>query len=101
MTGEPAAGRMLDALVHERLFHQSPWEGEAYLPDLPYYSTDLAASWQVAGRLRELGYRIDVDTWAGGGTSVTLTSLVDGKQVFHGSTPAEAICRAAVGTARL
>ena len=88
MSEQPSAGRELDVLVARAL-------------DLPEgaYSTELMASWQVAQWLSERGYQIDVDTWAGGGSTVRITSPVDDQRAFHGATPAEALCRAAVALA--
>ena len=99
MSEELSAGRDLDALVHDRVFGQSPYLGEQYADDLPSYSTDLGASWEVAAHLQEQGYKVDVGNWPGGIATVTLTSLVDGQQVFAGETPAVALCRAALAIA--
>ena len=99
MSEERATGRELDALVHDRVFGQSPYRGEEYAEDLPYYSTDLGASWEVAAHLQEQGYQVDVGNWPGGIATVTLISLVDGQQVFAGETPAVALCRAALAVA--
>ena len=88
MSELPSAGDELDVLVARAL-------------DLPEgaYSTELMASWQVAQWLSERGYQIDVDTWAGGGSSVRVASPVDEQRAFHGATPAEALCRAAIALA--
>jgi hypothetical protein len=88
MSDQPSAGRELDVLVARAL-------------DLPEgaYSTELMASWEVAQWLSHRGYKIDVDTWAGGGSSVRISSPVDEERAFHGATPAEALCRAAVAMA--
>jgi hypothetical protein len=99
MSDELTAGRPLDARVHEQVFGQSPYRDEQYAEDLPYYSTDLAASWQVAEHLQAQGYRVDAGNWPGGIATVTLTSPVDEPQVFAGATPAVALCRAALAVA--
>ena len=89
------AGRDLDVLIHRRVFDGDGGEvPEA--PGPPRYSTDLAASWRLAERLHQQGYRVDVDTWAGGAATVTLTSPVDDPRTFAGETPAHALCRAAL-----
>ncbi len=89
---EIPAGRELDARVHTRLFN-----GEAGPEaDVPYYSTDLAASFQLVGELQRLGYRVDVSYWAEQ-PLVTLTSPLDDPRTFAGETPAEALCHAALG----
>jgi len=85
MEDAPGAGRELDQLVAAALD----------LPDA-YYSTDLAASWQVAEWLSSRGYRVDVDVWNTGGASVRISSPVDEERAFHGLTPAVALCRAAI-----
>ena len=99
MSHEPSAGRMLDARVHQQVFGQAAYRGEEYAGDLPYYSTDLAASWQVAEYLQAQGYRVDAGNWPGGIATVTLSSPVGDRQVFAGETPAVALCRAALAVA--
>ena len=97
---ELPAGRALDARVHEQVFGQQPYAGNGYADDLPFYSTDLAASWRVAEHLASLGYRIDSHTWVGGLASITLRSPLDDEETFHGDTPAVAVCRAALAVAQ-
>ena len=97
---ELPAGRALDARVHERVFGQEAYERGEYVPHLPYYSTDLAASWQVAEYLASQGYRVDSHAWIGGTASITLYSPIDDEESFVGDTPAIAICRAALAVAR-
>jgi len=105
-------GRELDALVAERVmgwrdiqFRNATGEWAGYPPDssgyqtIPYYSTDLAASWEVASYLSTRGYTVDVDNWEGGAASVRLRTPVDGEQGFVGPTPAVAMCRAALAVA--
>jgi hypothetical protein len=108
MANELPPGRDLDRLIAERLMELTVRPGDDQRPDeyydseqdaweeLPRYSTDLAASFAVSERLREQGYTVDVGYGPDGATYVTLTTLVDGPQLFSGETPALALCRAAL-----
>ena len=85
------ASRELDARVHELLFRDEPPDVE-----VPYYSSDLGAAWQVAETLRALGYLVDVG-YDAIGSCVTRTSPIDPPREVFGETPPLALCRAAVG----
>lgn len=76
------AGRELDALVAEQVMGwrrcsddgSGYWEGRSptnilslILEEVPHYSTDIAAAWQVIGRMRDL-------CWASHSTDLTLDS---------------------------
>ena len=119
MGEELPAGRELDARVAAEVFGlRVEWgrraaggivlgEGEerfvvgpdGSISELPYYSTDLAASWEVAEHLGRQGYTVDADAWAGGLASIRVRSPVDAEQLFAGESPAVAVCRAAVSLA--
>jgi hypothetical protein len=88
------AGSLLDAAVHTRVFGRQLGAGD--YEDLPAYSGDLLASFEVAEFLRGQGYTVDVDTWTGGAAVVRLRDPVEEEQSYVGATPAEAICRAAL-----
>ncbi len=68
--------------------------------DLPYYSTDLVASFSVARKLKSDGWVVDADNWVGGGASIRIRNPVEDELAFVGKTPAEALCRAAVAVYR-
>ena len=90
------AGRRLDAAVHQRVFGAQLPSPDEEPEELPYYSTDLVASFQVLTFLKAQGYLVEVDTWTGGAAVVRLKALVEEEQSFVGATPAEAACRAAL-----
>lgn len=93
---ELPAGRELDARIHEQVFgERAPADG-ALSPDVPYYSTDLVASFSVARKLKSDGWVVDADNWVGGGASIRLKNPVEEERAFVGKTPAEALCRAAL-----
>jgi len=72
MTKEMTAGREMDALLAEKvmgytlsdlsllaypkykLFDIESGEFSGYVKEVPHYSTDIAASWEVAGRLTKI-----------------------------------------------
>src|SRR5687768_2123885 len=88
------AGRALDLLVHTNVFGRP-------LPDktgeaVPYYSSDIGASWEVVQHLTALGYRLDAANWQGGVASLTLTSPLGDVQTVAGESPAAVVCRAAL-----
>lgn len=88
------AGRALDMLVHTNVFGR-PLPGETGDP-VPYYSSDIAASWEVVQYLTGLGYRLDAANWQGGVASLTLTSPLGDIQTVAGESPAAVVCRAAL-----
>lgn len=85
------AGRELDAQVHAQLFRQQVDSGE----EIPHYSTDLGDSFRVVEALQGEGYRVDVSYW-GDQPCVTVTSPLDDPRTFTASTPAVALCLAAL-----
>ena len=88
------AGRALDLLVHTKVFGRT-LTGEGGDP-VPYYSSDIAASWEVVQHLTALGYRLDAANWQGGVASLTVTSPLGDVQTLAGESPAAVVCRAAL-----
>lgn len=109
------AGREFDARIHEHVMrrevkyadHVPPgrWEysaSESGTPfdEVPHYTTDIAAAWQVVEALRALGFDIDVSAgvncrlaWE---CTIAPRPNTDGFYVGEGSTAPLAICRAAL-----
>jgi len=120
------AGRELDALVAEKVMgwrdvtdrrhNDGKWTGlydvddsHSVIDDLPYYSIDISAAWQVVSRMRALGYELDLhhkhlNCYGKPDPRCTHTHAI-----FRGNTrdkthdggaletdPAHAICRAAL-----
>jgi hypothetical protein len=98
------AGRELDALVAEKVMGLQPLRREvppdpgAFL-DLPHYSTDIAAAWEVVEKLtgrrdKDIGFALTVNP----GTIGTSFSALDGTEHWHvnASTAPLAICLAAL-----
>jgi len=106
---ELEAGRELDALVAEKvmgwkklndtgLSWRSPDEG---FSNLPYFSTDISAAWQVVEKMRETRW-IEVHSTIDGEWAAFYTPIgtTDMNQAIHeyakASTAPLAICRAAL-----
>lgn len=67
----------------------------------PPYSTDIAAAWQVVGKMREHGYRLSLRTWVQSADAMAV--FVDPKREWAAEdgeittdTASLAICRAAL-----
>ena len=102
MTNNLKANRELDAAVAERVMgeewtHISP---DRVWDDIPAYSTDISAAWQVVLKLVEMGYYVDIgvdehgaqvqlDKFGGRDINWILGESIRGKDA------PEAICRAA------
>lgn len=106
------AGRELDALIAEKVMGWT-WkevEGEQYLypprpgdVNIPHYSTDIAAAWQVVEKLAELGMLTSV-CWGRSGNHGIIASvdILEGgfNKPIAAHTAPLAICLAALETVK-
>lgn len=107
--------RLLDALVaeyvvgmkeHRKAYPESfderviwfrnPPNVTAYY--VPFYSTDIAAAWEVAEQLQKQGYAVCIELLPYEETSVGVYEADPANQIAYAKaqTPAEAICKAAL-----
>lgn len=88
--------RRLDAKVAEHIFGNKfySWEGKAWPIDLPHYSTDIAAAWDVAIVMQKEGFYVAVGPyWAEIGDHGTTDAPKSEALASHASM---AICLAAL-----
>lgn len=110
--GEMIAGRELDALIAEQVMggNWSSIDYAPYIENLPHYSTDIAAAWQVVERMQELRYSLVIGTnacarsqngakfyegWRGLGQSIIDAEETEGFLAVAETVPL-AICKAAL-----
>lgn len=90
------AGRELDVLIGEKVFGRTmtcPVCSEVHSGE-PWYSTDIAAAWQVVEHMRKSGYYVSV-VLAGGGVDVEVGKGGPPINIWQCETAPLAICLAA------
>ena len=97
------AGRELDARVAEKVMGQGsgyPLPNDFhYIAEIPYYSTDIAAAWEVVEKLKDDGYTVQLWSYSGSCCyGCAIARPTDGFQTPPLAPPTMplAICRAAL-----
>jgi hypothetical protein len=94
------AGKAMDRLVASRIMEMGePDKSAGAGPEAPPFSTDLNAAWQVADRVCDEGFRLQLDgsrIWQARFYKSAAHTLETQAFSVVGRTPAEAICLAAL-----
>jgi hypothetical protein len=110
-------GRELDELVakmlgwsnidwhFDRVYPGRTWiggnphgDGDRYVEEVPFFSTDIAAAWQVVEKLREKSFAMTISTM-GPRQQTSAFCIYEGRKITDhcwGDTAAHAICLAAL-----